>query len=168
MARMTSPSSLRMPDEAAAKVASGAFEALRATDEVSIVVTQAFGPDGSSLILPGPVMFDGHPAVTLLVRSEGREELVHLSPIHGDRRKIGMEGLAAGSRCELLTPFTRKPLDLVSDDASDGFAAIYLTKRLAAGEAVLISPIWGRFASRILHDAELISAWDANDEDAFA
>jgi hypothetical protein len=106
--------------------------------------------------------------VTLLVRSEGREELVHLSPIHGDRRKLGMEGLAAGSRCELLTPFTRKPLDLVSDDASEGFAAIYLTKRLAAGEAVLISPIWGRFASRILHDAELISAWDANDEDAFA
>jgi len=168
MARMTSTSSLRMPDEAAAKVASGAFEALSVTGEVSIVVTQAFGPDGSSLILPGPVMFDGHPAVTLLVRSEGREELVHLSPIHGDRRKLGMEGLAVGSRCELLTPFTRKPLDLVSDDASGGFAAIYLTKRLAAGEAVLISPVWGRFASRILHDAELISAWDANDEDAFA
>ena len=165
---MTQTSSIRLPDEAAAKVASGAYEALRVTDEVSIVVTQAFGPDGSSLILPGPVMFDGHPAVTLLVCSEGREELVHLSPIHGDRRKLGMEGLSAGSRGTLLTPVTRQPLDLVSDDPSGGFAAIYLTKRLAAGEAVLISPVWGRFASRILHDAELISAWDANDEDAFA
>ena len=168
MARMTSTSSIRMPDDAAAKVASGTYEALRATAEVAIVVTQAFGPDGSSLILPDPILFDGHPAVTLLVCCDGREELVHLSPIHGDPRKLGMEGLAIGSRCTLLTPFTRKPLDLVSDDASDGFAAIYLTKRLAAGEAVLISPIWGRFASRILHDAELISAWDANDEDAFA
>ena len=79
-----------------------------------------------------------------------------------------MEGLAIGSRCTLLTPVTRQPLDLVSDDPSGGFAAIYLTLRLAAGEAVLISPVWGRFASRILHDAELISAWDANDEDAFA
>lgn len=168
MARMTSISSIRMPDEAAAKVASGAYEALRVTDEVSIVVTQAFGPDGSSLILPDSILFDGHPAVTLLVCSEGREELVHLSPIHGDRRKVGMEGLAGGSRCTLFTPVTRQPLELVSDDASGGFAAIYLTRRLAAGEAVLISPLWGRFASRILHDAELISAWDANDEDAFA
>jgi len=157
-----------MQDDAAAKVASGTYEALSVTAEVSIVVTQAFGPDGSTLILPDPVMFDGHPAVTLLVRSDGREELVHLSPIHGDRRKLGMEGLAVGSRCELLTPVTHKPLVLVSDDASGGFAAIYLPTRLAAGEAVLISPVWGRFASRILHDAELISAWDANDEDAFA
>lgn len=165
---MSPNSSIRTPVEAAAKVASGAFEALRVTDEVSIVVTQAFGPDGSSLILPDPVLFDGHPAVTLLVYAEGREELVHLSPIHGDRRKVGMEGLVFGSPCRLFTPVTRQPLDMVSDDLSGGFAAIYLTKRLAAGEAVLISPIWGRFASRILHDAELISAWDANDEDAFA
>lgn len=165
---MTSKSSIRMPEDAAAKVASGTFESLRATDQVAIVVTQAFGPDGSSLILPDPIRFDGHPAVTLVVCCDGREELVHLSPIHGDRRKLGMEGLANGSRCVLLTPVTRQPLDLVSDDPSGGFAAIYLTQRLAAGEAVLVSPIWGRFASRILHDAEIISAWDANDEDAFA
>jgi hypothetical protein len=137
-------------------------------DGVTIVVTKAYGPAGDSLVGLSDVTFDGHPAVTLKVRAGEREGLVHLSPIHGDRRKLGMEGLAVGSRCELLTPFTRKPLDLVSDDASGGFAAIYLTKRLAAGEAVLISPVWGRFASRILHDAELISAWDANDEEALA
>lgn len=168
---MSSPSQRPSLDvAAAARVASGNFDALRVVDEVAIVVTQAFGPDGSSLILEDPILFDGSPAVTLLVRSGGREELVHLSPIFGDRRKLGMEGLAGGSQCELLTPVTRQPLDLVAaaDDGSTVFAAIYLTPRLGGGEAVLISPVWGRFASRILHDSELLAAWDATDEDAFA
>ena len=152
--------------ETVARVASGNYEALRVADAVSVAVTRAFGPDGSSLILPDPILFDGFAAVTLLVRAAGREELVHLSPLLGDRRKLGMEGLAAGTVCELLTPETRQPLDLVEtgDDGTVRFAAIYLSSRLAEGEAVLISPVWGRVSSRILHDAELLAAWDANDE----
>ena len=166
----STPQRLSLDAAAAARVASGNFDALKVTGEVAIVVTQAFGPDGSSLVLEDPILFDGYPAVSLLVRAEGREELVHLSPIFGDPRKLGMEGLASGAVCELLSPVTRVPLDLVAadPDGSTVFAAIYLSPRLADGEAVLISPVWGRFASRILHDAELLAAWDATDEAAFA
>lgn len=168
---MTQPTNRHpLTPETAARVASGNHDALRMTEAVSVAVTRAFGPDGSSLILPDPILFDGCAAVTLLVRADGREELVHLSPLLGDRRKLGMEGLPLGTVCELLTPETRVPLDLVETGESSAgrFAAIYLSPRLAEGEAVLISPVWGRVSSRILHDAELLAAWDATDEDTFA
>jgi hypothetical protein len=56
------------------------------TDDVVIVVTQAYGPRGDNLVGISDVTFDGHPAVTLGVRTSGIDGLVHLSPIHGDDR----------------------------------------------------------------------------------
>src|SRR6476661_7652491 len=57
--------------------------------DVMVIVTQAFGPRGDNLVGISDVTFDGHPAVTIQVRANGREGSVHLSPIHGDGRKRG-------------------------------------------------------------------------------
>src|SRR5688500_13794656 len=86
---------------------------LTLADEVIIIVNQAFGPRGDNLVGLSDVDFDGFPALTLLVRAGDREELVHLSPIHGDRRKIGMDGLPAGTKCELFCPISKDPLPKV-------------------------------------------------------
>ena len=51
--------------------------------DVVVIVTQAFGPRGDNLVGISDVEFDGHPAVTIKIRANGREGLVHLSPIHG-------------------------------------------------------------------------------------
>jgi hypothetical protein len=135
-------------------------------DDVLIIVNQAFGPGGDSLIGVSDVTFDGFPALSLLVRAAGREELVHLSPIHGDRRKVGMEGLPVGTKCELLCPVSKKPLPKVGHigEGPAEYCAIYLTPRLEAGSTIYVSDVWDHHHSRIIDNFELISAWATADD----
>jgi hypothetical protein len=137
-------------------------------NDVVVVVTQAYGPRGDQLVGISDVTFDGYPAVTLKVRAAGREGLVHLSPIHGDNRKAGFTDIPVGTRCELFCPVSGEPLPhmgKVEGDLPADYCVIYLTPRLEAGSAVLVSDVWGHYHSRIIDDFELISHW-ANEEEA--
>jgi len=133
-------------------------------DDVVIVVTQAYGPRGDNLVGISDVAFDGHPAVTLGVRGGGQDGLVHLSPIHGDARKVGLD-LPAGTLCELYCPVSGDALECVGE-VEDGtgakYYALYLTPQLSRGSMVMISDVWGHYHSRIIDDFELISAWAAH------
>ncbi|MEZ4402238.1 MAG: hypothetical protein R3B06_19595 [Kofleriaceae bacterium] len=130
-------------------------------DDVVVVVTQAYGPRGDSLVGLSDITFDGHPAVTLRVRGDGREGDVHLSPIHGDSRKAGLE-FPPGTVCELVCPVSGQPLEEVGD-VEDGtgakYYAVYLTKQLSRGSMAMISNVWGHYHSRIVDNFELISDW---------
>jgi hypothetical protein len=142
---------------------------LTITDGVVIVVNQAYGPTGESLVGVGNVAFDGYPAVSLLVRAGGREELVHLSPIHGDKRKVGFDDLPVGTKCELLCPRSKVPLDRIGPVVDGGGAeyfAIYLTEKLEKGSMIYVSDVWGHHHSRIVDNNELISYWAAAEEGA--
>ncbi len=132
--------------------------------DVLIIVTRAFGPTGANLVGLTDVEFDGYPAVTVGVRVNGQEGLVHLSPFHGDRRKVAFGEIEDGARCELFCPVTRAPLPrLVDGDAEGrpGYYALYLTPELSRGEMVLLSDIWNDYTSRIIDNNELISEWMA-------
>lgn len=131
-------------------------------EETIIVVTQAFGPKGDNLVGISDVEFDGHPAITLKVQADGREGLVHLSPIHGDPRKKGFTNLAPGTKCEIFCPVSGTPLPKVGeveDGSGAAYFAVYLTQRLDRGAMVMISDVWGHYHSRIIDDMELISYW---------
>jgi len=148
------------------EVASGKADNLHVTieEDVLIIVTQAFGPKGHDLVGFGDVDFDGYPAVTVGVRVDGQEGLVHLSPFHGDRRKAGFTTIADGARCELFCPVCGGPLDkiVVGDiEGEPGYYALYLTRDLSKGEMVLISDIWNDYSSRIIDNDELLSRWMA-------
>lgn len=137
--------------------------------DVKIVVTQAFGPKGDNLVGVSDVTFDGYPAITVGVRGGGRDEQVHLSPIHGDSRKQGMDGLEGGTACELYCPVSGETLEKVGeveDGSGATYHAIYLTPKLSQGEIVMVSNIWGHYHSRIVDDMELISYWAATFGDA--
>lgn len=133
-------------------------------NDVVVIVTQAYGPTGENLVGISDVTFDGHPAVTLKLRANGKEGLIHLSPIHGDSRKQGFTDIAPGTKCELFCPVSGKPLDVVGeveDGSGARYFAIYLTPQLSRGSMVMISDVWGHYHSRIIDDFELISAWAA-------
>ncbi len=137
-------------------------------NNVTIVVTQAFGPKGDSIIGITDVTFDGYPAVSVRVRCGELDGLVHLSPIHGDGRKRCDLDIPAGSRCELLCPVSGQPLDFVADvedGSSARYFAIYLTPQLSSGSLVMVSDLWGHYHSRIIDDFELISQWAAKNSD---
>jgi ribosomal protein L14 len=137
-------------------------------NDVTVIITQAYGPKGDNIVGITEVDFDGNPAVTVKLRAGGREGLVHLSPIHGDSRKKGFTDIAAGTRCELLCPVSNQPLDLVGeveDGSGAKYYAIYLTPQLSRGSMVMVSDLWGHYHSRIIDDFELISAWAASHGD---
>lgn len=151
-----------------AKPSAGESASLTISDSVIIVVNQAYGPGGESLMNP-EVTFDGYPAVTLFVRTPDKEGLVHLSPIHGDRRKQGLDGVVPGTKCELLCPKSKVPLDNVGkviEGADAEYHAIYLTPRLERGSMIYISDVWGHHHSRIVDNNELISYWAAVESEA--
>jgi len=136
-------------------------------DNVLIIVTQAYGPNGDNLVGISDVTFDGFGAVTLKLRVGEQEGLVHLSPFHGDRRKSGFVDIPVGTKCELLCPVSGQRLDHLGkvDETSEAdYYALYLTPELAGAEVVAISDIWGDYHSRIVDNSELISTW-ANQEE---
>lgn len=136
-------------------------------DDAVIIVTQAFGPRGDSLMGVTDEAFDGFPAVTVGVRSGGREGYVHLSPIHGDARKKADFDIEVGAQCELFCPVSKAPLDRVGeveDGSGASYFALYLTPKLSRGEMVQITDVWGHYHSRIVDDMELISYWASTQE----
>lgn len=138
---------------------------------VQVIVTQAFGPTGNSMVGISDVTFDGFPAVSVLVKAMGKEGLVHMSPFHGDPRKAGWTDIPVGTRCELFCPQSGKRLDhigRVEDGTEADYYAIYLTPKLSRGEMVAISDIWGDYHSRIIDNFELISSWAAHEDVADA
>lgn len=146
-----------------AKPSEGPGAPITVRDEVIIVVNQAYGPAGDNLVGLSDVAFDGFPALTLRVRAAGRDELVHLSPIHGDRRKRGMDGLPSGTKCELFCPVSGKPLPKVGriGDSEAEYCAIYLTRKLDEGSTIYVSDVWDHHDSRIIDNNEMISLWVA-------
>lgn len=140
---------------------------LQVEDDVVVIVTQAYGPRGDNLIGISDESFDGYPALTLKLRANGREGLVHLSPFHGDRRKRGMIDIPVDCKCELICPISGVPLDRigkVSADSDADYYALYLTPKLSQSDVIAISDVWGDYHSRIVDQFELISTW-ANHED---
>ena len=139
------------------------------SDDVLVVITQAYGPRGDNLVGISGVEFDGHPAVTLGIEADGRRGQVHLSPIHGDGRKAGMIDIAPGTVCKLFCPVSGEPLDElgpVEDGTGAIYYAIYLTPALSKGSIVMVSNVWGHYHSRIVDNFELISAWARTHADA--
>ena len=136
--------------------------------EVKIVVTQAYGPDGDQLVGISDQAFDGYPALTLLVRADGREGEVHLSPIHGDDRKSGFTDIPVGAKLELLCPVSKKSLEIIEaieGDVGGEYCALYLTPALSKGSMIMVSNVWGHYHSRIVNEFELISYWASMHED---
>lgn len=137
-------------------------------DQVKIVVTQAYGPDGDQVVGISDQAFDGYPALTLLVRADGKEGQVHLSPIHGDNRKAGFTDIAVGTKLELLCPVSKKPLEIVESiegEVGGDYCALYLTSALSKGSMIMVSNVWGHYHSRVVNEFELISYWASRDDD---
>lgn len=137
-------------------------------EDAIIVVTEAYGPNGDNLVGVGTEKFSGYPAVSVGVRVGDREGVVHLSPIHGDRRKRGMTDIEAGTKIELFCPVCKAPLDKVGeveDGSGASYYALYLSKKLSRGAMVMISDVWDHFHSRIVDDEEVISYWASTHDD---
>ncbi len=124
-----------------------------------VLVTQAFGPNGESLIDHSGPLFSGEPGVKIHVKQGTLEEDVVLSPYFGDSAKVSTLPFVDGEECELSVPgsgasFNRLPLK--SKDGSS-FFAIYLTSDLQNGTLVAINNVWGNHTSKMLDEMEYMT-----------
>lgn len=125
-----------------------------------IIVTQAYGPNGESLMDDGDYRFSGERGVKLHVKQGELEDDVILSPFFGDPSKVHDTEFVDGERCQLFCASSGKPLkeipELRSEDGARYFA-VYLTEKLNDGEVVAVNDIWGNSSSRIMSEGEMLS-----------
>jgi hypothetical protein len=156
-----------MSDETRKPEVSSAFPAVSddaslnvETDDIFIVVTQAFDGQGNSLVNQDNPTFDGYPGVTLWIElPDGRSGEVTLSPIHGDPRKDGLTNIEEGTLCKLSGAQGGELLDADHECfcGMGTYRRIYLSPKLEKGESALICDVWGCFRSRVVDDSEVLS-----------
>ncbi len=126
-----------------------------------IILTQAFCPNGHNLVRRHDVLFEGHPGVSLLVRSPGFEGEVVLSPIYGDPTRVGAPtSLVPGTPFELCCPECGVAFPTMAPcpcGSGGQLMAIYLDPERLAGHQVGICNVFGCHRSRVLDSLELLS-----------
>lgn len=134
--------------ESGAEIKDGAF----------IIVTQAFCPQGHDLVaVPGP-LFDGFPGLSVRVRGDGVDEVVTLSPMHGDDRKEGGETIPAGTRCSMSCPVCDTELPSIGrcDCQAGELHAVDLVPR-GSGEIAALCDVAGCRRSHVADGLEILA-----------
>lgn len=123
------------------------------------IVTQAYGPNGESLMDESDYRFSGERGIRVRVRQGELEADVILSPFFGDPSKKCDVEFVAGERCELFSPSTGEALDRLPEmmtEEGGHYYAIYLSSKLSSGELVAINDIWNNPHSRLMSEADVL------------
>lgn len=126
-----------------------------------IILTQAFCPNGHNLVRRDDVLFEGHPGISVLVKSETFTGEVVLSPVYGDPTRVGAPSyLVPGTAFELCCPECDVALPMLAPCPCGGggkLISLYLKKGNSEGHQVGICNVFGCHRSRVLDSLELIS-----------
>ena len=143
--------------EPALSVESGAALA----DGSFIIVTQAFCPQGHDLVAyPGP-NFDGFPGISIRIAGNGTDEIVTLSPMHGDSRAEGGEPFEAGQQYRLSCPICDEELPSFGDcDCGTGRLHAIELVRKGGGEVVALCNVAGCHRSRVAEGLDVLALFD--------
>ena len=143
--------------------------ALKQVDDVFIVVTQAFCPNGHNLIVDFDKEpydfecdFDGFPGLRLRLESDTESGDVILSPFHGDSSKKGKTNWKSGTKLKILCPHCREPLPRLAScrcpDNGD-LVKVYLSPSLEDSNVLALCNVWGCRRSHTIDNWEIISEY---------
>lgn len=140
---------------------------IKRVDEVFIVVTQAFCPNGHNVIdEETSELFDGYPGIRLKVVVGDRSGEVHLSPFHGDGTKRGTVDWEPGTKLEVRCPICDTPLPRIAKcrcdtgGGQDGeLIKLYLNPALNDSHVMALCNVWGCRHSRTIDNWQLISEY---------
>jgi hypothetical protein len=144
-----------------------AREGVSVENDVLVVITQAFCPNGHNLVRRNDVLFDGYPGVSVFVETEEWSGEVILSPIHGDHSKVGMSrSVPDGTRSRLKCPECEVDLPVITScgcEKGGNLVAIYLRPDRSEGDVVGICNVLGCYRSRVLDNFEILSEFVEKD-----
>jgi hypothetical protein len=138
---------------------------IKKVDDVFIVVTQAFCPNGHNVIdETTSEPFDGYPGIRLRVAHGDRSGEVHLSPFHGDNTKRGMIDWEPGTKLEVRCPICNVLLPRLAKchcDTGNGqegdMIKLFLSPALNDSHIMAFCNVWGCRHSRTIDNWQLIS-----------
>ena len=136
---------------------------LALVDDVVILATQAFCPQGHNLISDDNEKFDGFPGIRLhLTAATGEESEVTLSPFHGDAAKRCQKESPDGTRFTIACPICRTPLPKLTKChcAHNGdMVTLFLTPALQESAILALCNVWGCPRSRSVDNWQIISEY---------
>ncbi len=135
---------------------------IKQVDDVFIVITQAFCPNGHSLVDEKSEDFDGYPGIRVHLESEGEAGDVILSPFHGDRSKKGKLDWDDGLKVKISCPECQVAFPkLASCRCSGGgdLIKLYLTPNLSDSHVLAMCNVWGCRRSRTINNWQIISEY---------
>ena len=140
-----------LSEESGAALCDGAF----------IIVAQAFCPNGHDLIAYPGALFDGFPGISVRVKADEIDEVVVLSPMHGDERKRGGEDIPRGTSCVLSCPICEAELPTIGPcDCGEGnLHSVDLVPR-AGGEIAAVCDVAGCRRSRVADGLDVLAAFE--------
>lgn len=131
-------------------------------DEVFIVITQAFCPNGHNLMNGENDDFDGYPGVRVRVTADGKEGEVVLSPFHGDSSKKGVTDWKTGTRLKLSCPECGQEFPrMASCRCTTGgeLVKLFLSPNLTDSHILAMCNVWGCRRSRTVNNWQIISEY---------
>lgn len=128
-------------------------------EEVMVVLTQAYCPQGHNLIEGSTVAFDGNPGISLLVSDGTLEDIVVSSPVHGDHRKAHSAAFKVGVKLAIRCPVCGVDLDVLfpCSCGKGELVNLYLTPDRNEGQVAAVCNVWGCPRSRVIDKWQIIS-----------
>lgn len=139
---------------------------LKQVDNVFIVITEAYCPNGHNLILPDNDEFDGYPGIKMKIVSSTDSGILYASPFHGDGTKKGKQDWKQGEKleihcpeCDILLPKLAK-CHCSMDSAEDGdLVKLYTSADLNDSHILAFCNVWGCRRSRTIDNWNIISEY---------
>lgn len=142
---------------------------LKQIDDVFIVITQAFCPNGHNLIVDmegsgydPEYDFDGFPGLMLHLQSSTESGTVVLSPFHGDQSKKGKTDWRTGTKLTIACPHCKVPLPRLASckcEYNGDLVKVFLSPALKDSHVLAICNIWGCRRSHTIDNWQIISEY---------
>jgi hypothetical protein len=132
-------------------------------DDAFVFITQAFCPEGHDLVAYAGPLFHGFPGPTLRLAGPGiagDDDLLTLSPMHGDSGKEGAEEVVWGDRYRLGCPVCDVELTSIGpcDCGLGELHALDLLPR-GGGEIAAVCDVAGCRRSRLVDGLEVLAVF---------
>lgn len=134
-------------------------DAVKIEDDVFVIVTRLFCPNGHNLVDQENAKFDGYGGIRLLVGDGNKEGIVEVSPFHGDATKYGLD-FPEGVRLTIKCPECKVDLPVLAKCSCEGHGMlrkIFLTPARQDSSIVAVCDVWGCPRSRVIDENDLLS-----------
>ena len=136
-------------------------EAVRVEDDIFVIVTRLFCPNGHNLVDQEGDRFDGFGGIRLLVSDGETEGIVEVSPFHGDSTKYGPD-FKEGVRLSIKCPHCKVELPTLARCSCEGHGMLrkmFLTPKKDDSNLVAVCDVWGCPRSRVIDGNDLLSGF---------